>query len=74
MTSNPSNLTESTTYMILVVVDVNDNPPTFTRSDVNAFIQEDVTDTLISIPGGLMVEDHDQVQYRGKENQRQWSS
>lgn len=66
MTSNPSNLTESTTYMILVVVDVNDNPPTFTRSDVNAFIQEDVTDTLISIPGGLMVEDHDQVQYRGK--------
>lgn len=61
MTSNPSNLTESTTYMILVVVDVNDNPPTFTRSDVNAFIQEDVTDTLISIPGGLMVEDHDQV-------------
>lgn len=74
MTSNPSNLTESTTYLILVVVDVNDNPPTFTRSDVNAFIQEDVTDTLISIPGGLMVEDHDQVQYRGKENQRQWSS
>lgn len=74
MTSNPSNLTESTTYMILVVMDVNDNPPTFTRSDVNAFIQEDVTDTLISIPGGLMVEDHDQVQYRGKENQRQWSS
>lgn len=61
MTSNPSNLTESTTYLILVVVDVNDNPPTFTRSDVNAFIQEDVTDTLISIPGGLMVEDHDQV-------------
>lgn len=61
MTSNPSNLTESTTYMILVVMDVNDNPPTFTRSDVNAFIQEDVTDTLISIPGGLMVEDHDQV-------------
>lgn len=61
MTSNPSNLTESTTYMVLVVMDVNDNPPTFTRSDVNAFIQEDVTDTLISIPGGLMVEDHDQV-------------
>lgn len=60
VTSNPSNLTKSTTYMILVVVDVNDNPPTFTRSDVNAFIQEDVTDTLISIPGGLMVEDHDQ--------------
>lgn len=73
MTSNPSNLTESTTYLILVVMDVNDNPPIFSRSDVNAFIQEDVTDTLISIPGGLMVEDHDQVQYRGKENQRQWS-
>lgn len=73
MTSNPSNLTESTTYMILVVLDVNDNPPTFSRSNINGFIQEGVTDTLISIPGGLLVEDRDQVQYRGIENQRQWS-
>lgn len=52
--------------MILVVLDVNDNPPTFSRSDINGFIQEDVTDTLISIPGDLMVEDRDQVQYRRK--------
>lgn len=59
--------------MILVVLDVNDNPPTFSRSDINGFIQEGVTDTLISIPGGLLVEDRDQVQYRGIENQRQWS-
>ena len=61
VTTHPSNLSETSAVLIFSVQDVNDNTPTFSKNEWHGYVQEDVTDTIISIPGNLTVADFDQV-------------
>nr|XP_022313033.1 protocadherin Fat 4-like [Crassostrea virginica] len=60
VTTHPSNLSHTSAVLIFSVQDVNDNTPTFSKNEWHGYVQEDVTDTIISIPGNLTVADFDQ--------------
>lgn len=61
VTDHPSDTSQTTTSITLLVGDVNDNSPVFNKRVYQGYVQEDMTDIVITIPGYISVSDADQV-------------
>ncbi|XP_056019808.1 cadherin-23-like [Ostrea edulis] len=60
VTDHPSDTSQTTTSITLLVGDVNDNSPVFNKRVYQGYVQEDMTDIVITIPGDISVSDADQ--------------